>query len=384
MPLLSRLVPVALAATAIVAVGCGSSDGDSTSTSAPAASTGSATTGSATTDSGGQFAEIKAQVEKLTERPTQIPQTTPLDQPPPKGKTISYLQCGAPICVTLGEYLTDAAKAVGWKVNVIDEGGTPESVKAAWDEAIRQKPDAIVPTGGFPHEIFGDELKQAKQANIPVVGHSEAVPADPAEGFISMVSGPERQKQIGTDEANWIIANTDGKANTFFVDSGYPINGLQLKALKAQMAAECPDTCKVDSYQAPVTSIGKDLAGKVASQLQAHRDTDYLVPAFGDMAIGIPAALAASSLEQPPMLTQEPSAPNMPDIRKGDLVSLNGSGPESMWGIVDTLARYFNKQDYPTEIPLPSWFITKDNAPAEDTFPTVVDYQEQFKKLWGV
>jgi hypothetical protein len=84
------------------------------------------------------------------------------------------------------------------------------------------------------------------------------------------------------------------------------------------------------------------------------------------------------------MLTQEPSAPNMPDIRKGALVSLNGSGPESMWGIVDTLARYFNKQDYPSEIPLPSWFITKDNAPAEDTFPTVVDYQQQFKKLWGV
>jgi ABC-type sugar transport system substrate-binding protein len=199
-----------------------------------------------------------------------------------------------------------------------------------------------------------------------------------------MVSGPERQKEIGTNEANWIIANTDGKTNTFFVDSGYPINSEQLKALKAQFAAECPDTCKVDSYLAPVTSIGKDLAGKVASQLQAHRDTNYLVPAFGDMAIGIPAALAASSLEQPPMLTQEPGAANMPDIRKGALVSLNGSGAESMWGIVDTLLRYFNKQDYPTEIPLPSWFITKDNAPAEDTFPTVVDYQQQFKKLWGV
>jgi ribose transport system substrate-binding protein len=386
MSLLSRLVPVALAATALVAAGCGSSDdSDSTSTSAPAASTAAATTEAAATDSGGgQFAEIKAQVEKLTERPTQIPQTTPLDKPPAKGKTISYLQCGAPVCVTLGEYLTEAAQAVGWKVNVIDEGGTPETVKAAWGEAVRQKPDAIVPTGGFPHEIFGDELKQAKSMNIPVVGHSEAVPADPATGFISMASGPERQKQIGTDEANWIISSTDGDANVFFVDSGYPINGLQLQALKEQLAAECPDTCKVESYQAPVTSIGKDLAGKVASQLQAHPDTNYLVPAFGDMAIGIPAALAASSIKQPPMLTQEPSAPNMADIRKGDLVSLNGSGPESMWGIVDVLARYFNDEDYPTEIPLPSWFITKDNAPAEDTFPTVVDYQEQFKKLWGV
>ena len=150
MPLLSRLVPAAVAATAIVAVGCGSSDSGSTSTSAPAAaSTGASTTASATTDSGGQYAEIKAQVDKLTQHPTQIPQTTPLDQPPPKGKTISYLQCGAPVCVTLGKYLTDGAKAVGWKVNVIDEGGTPETVKAAWDEAIRQKPDAIVPTGGW-------------------------------------------------------------------------------------------------------------------------------------------------------------------------------------------------------------------------------------------
>ncbi len=241
-----------------------------------------------------------------------------------------------------------------------------------------------MPTGGFPHEIFGDELKQIKSMGIPVIGHSEAVPADPAEGFIAMASGPERNLKIGTEEANWIIADTDGSANVFFVDSGFPINGLQLKGLKAQLAKECPDSCKVNSYQAPVTSIGKDLAGKVASQLQANPDTNYLVPAFGDMAIGIPAALAASSIKQPPMLTQEPGKANMADIRNGDLVSWNGSGPESMWGIVDTFIRYFNKQDFPSEVPLPEWFITKDNAPAEDTFPTVVDYQQQFKKLWGV
>ena len=199
MSLLSRLVPVALAATALVAVGCGSSNDDSTSSSAStAAASTSAAASTTAADSGGQYADIKASVAKLEERPTQIPETVPLDKPPVKGKTISYLQCGAPICVTLGKYLTEAAAAVDWKVNVIDEGGTPETVKAAWDEAIRQKPDAIVPTGGFPHEIFGDELKQAKSMNIPVVGHSEAVPADPAEGFIAMVSGPERQKEIGT------------------------------------------------------------------------------------------------------------------------------------------------------------------------------------------
>jgi ribose transport system substrate-binding protein len=369
-----------MAAMAFVVAGCGSSDKKGSA----AADAAAASTGASTTDSGGQFADVKAEVQKLQTRPTQIPQTEPIKGAVPKGKSIDYLQCGVPACVVLGEYLKEAAAAVGWKVKIVDEGGTPETVKAAWGQAIRDKPDAIVPTGGFPHTIFGAELKQAKDMGIPVIGHSEAVPAKTTDGFIAMASGPERNAKIGVEEANWIIAKTDGKANVFYIDSGYPINTEQLTSLKQTFSEKCPSTCKVKSYQAPVTSIGKDLAGKIASQLQANPNTDYLVPAFGDMEIGVPAALAGAGVKQPAMITQEPGKTNMPDIRKGALASWNGSGPESMWGIVDTLIRYFNKQDFPKEVVLPEWWITKDNAPSEDTFPTVVDYQAQFKKLWGV
>lgn len=361
-----------LAAVVAFAVGCGGDDSSDDSGDTTSA------------DSGSDVSAIQEEVDELTQRPTEIPITEPIEGGIPESKTIAYLQCSVPICVELGENLTAATDALGWKTDVIDEGATPETVQAAWAEAVRRKPDAVVMTGGFPRDIYAAELEELNKAGIPVIGHSEAEPADPQAGIVSVASGPERQVTIGENEAKWIISDTDGAANTLFIDSGFPINSAQLAALTDYMSANCPD-CTVTDYQAPIESIGTDLAGRVASQAQRNPDTNYIVAAFGDMAIGISDALAGQGIDPIPMVSQEVSPANVPEIRDGVLTAmLYGSGPESMWGIADTLVRYFNDEEYPEEIPLVNWIITQDNVPEGDTFPGVEDYQEQFEALWGV
>ncbi len=375
-----RLVPLTLATLALAAAGCGSSD-DGSSTGD--GSTSAAATAAATTTAPAESA-AGSDLAQISQRPTEIPQDKPLEGEFPTGKTIDYLQCGVPACAKLGTYLKQATDAVGWKLNIVNLGVTPEDVKAAFDKAVRDKPDAVVTTGGFDRSIYRAELEQLKAAGIPLVAHSEATPAAPDEGLIAVASGPNRHHDIGTAWADWIVEHTGDQAKVLFIDSGFPVQGLQLKALKERLAETCP-SCTLDSYQAPIESIGKDLPGKIAQQLQSKPDTTDLVVGFGDMAIGLPAAMAGAGIQQLPILTQEPADTNLDDMRKGDLTVMhNGSGPESMWGIVDVLARQFNGEPFDAEPALPRWLITKDTLPEGKDWPTVEGYEAQYKQLWGL
>lgn len=383
-----KLLPLALfvLVAALALAACGSSGGGSSSTSSTESSESDSSESQESDSGSGEFAAIEAEVEELREQPTEIPITTPFEGDFPKGKKIDYLQCAAPACVEIGEQLTEAAEAVGWNLKVINEGATPEEVKAAWELVVEEEPDGVVPTGGYPRQIYRQQLAQLKAAEIPVIGHSEAVPANPEEAFVSVIGGPELDAQIGKQEANWIIAETGGEANVLFINSGYPINTLQEEAMVAQLEAECPETCTSNSYQAPISSIGKDLAGKIAAQLQSHPDTNYLIPAFGDMAVGIPAALAGAGVEPVPTITQTPGDANIADIESG---AINAAwapvGPVGSWSIIDTFGRLFTEQSFPEEIPAIEWWITAETLPSNDEpFAGVEDYKEQFETLWNL
>lgn len=371
----TRTVAAAGIVLALAVAGCGS-DKDSSGGSGDAATEAKA--------SSSQFAEITATVDELKQRPTELPDMTPIAGKVPQGKVIDYMQCGVPSCAKLGGYLKEAAEVVGWKVNIVNLGLTPEEVKAGFDKAVRDKPDAVITTGGFDRAIYGAELAKLKAADTPVIAHSEGLPAAPDEGIVAVESGPKRHEEIGTAWADWAISDSDGKAKVLFIDSGFPVQGLEKKALEARLTEACSD-CGFSSYQAPLASINKDLAGKIAQQLQKAPDTTHLIVGFGDMATGLPAALAGAGVSGVKIATQEQADSNIEDMRQGkvDLFHV-GSGPESMWNIVDTLARHFEGEQYPAEAKLPRWLVTKETLPAGVSWPSVADYQAQYKKRWGM
>lgn len=363
-------------------VGCGSDDNSSSESAAPAA--GSTETQSAAT---GANSEIAAAVEKLQARPTSIGIDAPIEKGIAKGKKIAVLECGVPACKTIVDATVDAVKTVGWTPIRVNIGLTPESVKAGWEKALNDKPDGIITTGSFPRALFKPELAQAKSENIPVVTMSDSEPA--SDGVVASISGSERATEVvGPRMADWIISKTDGKAKILKVTaSALATITLQFEGFDARIKEQCPD-CSVVTYDAPATSIGKDLASKIASQLQANPDVNYIALGFNDMGIGLPAAIAGAGVPEVPAVTQSQSAAISQYISKGQGIeaAYGFPGIEGGWRMVDALIRHFNGESVePSEQNDPEWFITKDNVPSTtEDYPLVEDYKEQYKALWGV
>jgi len=397
----SRMALLTVLAVALVAfaAGCGDdSNSDSSSSSGtPTATDQAASTAAETTasdDAGGSaLDQATADVEKLSQRPTKIGLTTPLEEgkPVPSGKLIYFLGCGLPVCKGIGDHFNDAAKVFGWKTKYVNAGLTPETIKGAWDLAVRDKPDGVmVNTGGVPKDVYADELAALKKANIPVVFNSEVFPANEAEGVTAVVGGPARQTAAADAMAEWAAVKTEGKGDILFVTSSALGNQKATadQFVETYLPKYCPD-CKVTVYDAPITSVGKDLPNKIAQQVQKHSGINLLIVQGGDFAIGLPAALAGASLEGKfKILIQSQSATASQDLKNGKYDAIYGLGlPELVWLAADGFARFYSGQSLkPTEEAdgFKEWFIQPDQVPADtEDYPLVADYQAQYKALWG-
>lgn len=373
---LGRLVGVASAA--VLAVGltaCGGSD-DS---------------GGGTGDAGAVTipAELKAEVAKTTERPTSIGLTEPVKSVP-KAKRIAYIQCGAPTCAANGKFLKAAADAVGWTIEPIDAGSTPEQVKAAWAQAVRSKPDGVV-ASGFPRAFFEPELKQLAEAKIPVVDLSVTDP--PGNGLSAVFAYNPDYVTAGTRLGNYAVVNSGGEQiKAVMVTTGAYKNLAIVGGSFSDAIKKHCSSCSVDELKVPATAIGKDLPTRISTYLQAHPDINWVYVGFADMLTGVPAALKSASIKPGDVklvtINNTPiSASYMRDEQY--LVATHIYGyPEMMWRSIDFLIRELGGEstEGTTAHTLPAWVVTKDELPADVTkeFPTVEDYEAQYRKLWGV
>ena len=201
------------------------------------------------------------------QRPTRIPVTQPIGKPIPSGKRIDFINCGVTSCTILYKNLVDAAKSVGWTVRQINTAGTPESVQAAWKQAVNDRPDAVI-ASGFPRAVFAQQLKQLQALKIPVLESS----TDDVEGngIDLILNGPKDLRPSGQILASWIAKDSGGKANTLYVD--LPSFGI-LKPVRQffqQYYAQWCKGCKSQTVDIPVTAIGKDVPDRVVSYLRAH------------------------------------------------------------------------------------------------------------------
>jgi len=377
---------VLFATLALVAGACGGDDdsGDATGTTNAAATTGG---GADTTAAAGDAA---AELAALLERPTEITNTTPFEGEIPAGKNVMWIECPVPACVQLGAPLKDAVEALGWTLSVVPHDGTPEGVKAAYAQAVREAPDAVV-SSGYPRVMFEEELGQLAAAGIPVVQMTVTDP--PGDGITAVVHGSARNAEAGRQLALYTAVKSGGKANVLWVTTAYPIvvptlEGYEGKGgFKPALAELCPD-CTVEVLDIPIESIGVDDAARVVSTLKAKPDINYVVGPLGDMFVGLPGALADAGLaDQVTLVTHDQNLTLSAAVEDGTIAAIVGfPGLEDMFQITDTLLRQFAGVDFePSSDDLPSWIITQGNVPSTtDDYPMVENYQEQYKALWGV
>ena len=174
-------------------------------------------------------------------------------------------------CQDLADFFTEAAKQLDWKVKQIATQGTPESVQAAYDQALRDKPDAVV-ASGFPRAVYAKQLAQLKSAGIPVIqSNADDVVGD---GISLLKNGPKEVAVQGEMLAAWVVSNSDAKADTVYFDlPAYTI----LKPVKDAFAAKYEkwcDGCGLDNVDVPITAIGKDMPDRVVSYLRVAPEGD--------------------------------------------------------------------------------------------------------------
>lgn len=376
-----RLLGTALIfATALALAACGSSG---SSSSAPKTSSSGATSGPA-------FAAATAANAKFEQRPASIGITTPVGKTIPKGKVIDFIQCGVPACVVEGDILQSATSLLGWTLVRINAGTSPQQIADAYQQAITNKPDAVIGSG-YARALFASEVTTLASMHIPVL---EAFVGDSTgNGLTGVVGGPVNNSIQGKEVADYILANTTSKSATVgaVVPSGFPNMIQENQSFTATIQQQCP-SCSVKLLTVPVTSIGTDLTTRISSFLTANPGIQWLWDGYDDMVTGVPTALKGASISAVKVTTISMNGTVAADIAQNDYVmsAIGTSFPEVYWREIDLLARYFTGQSYSVDLndaTLPFWTITSSDLPSDAssvTFANVIDYKQQFEKLWGL
>jgi ribose transport system substrate-binding protein len=366
-PILVALLVALLA----VAAGCGSDD-DSSS--------GSGSGGAA---SSADVEQAKAVVAKAEQRPTQITVTEPVGKPIPTGKTITFVSCGVEACAVQGPILAEGAKMLGWTVEQVATDGTPEKVQGAIDAAIRRGSDAVILNAADRDQI-ARQLKEAEAKNIPVVTSNSI--AEVGGGLIYNTATDKQNGAIGDYMAAEVVADSNGKANALYVNiSGFQILEPLGERFESSLKQYC-SSCKYDSLDVPATAL-KDAPERIVSFLRANPDFNYVALSVSDaLGTGLPPAMRAAGLgDKVKIVGQGGNSQIYQDLKNGDFHALvPGDRYSYDYQMLDALARHWAGVPLVFEGP-PYWLMTADNAPADTSkdFPFVVDYQEQWAKIWG-
>jgi len=317
-------------------------------------------------------------------RPTQIPNKTPIGKPIPTGKKITFISCGTPSCDLEAGIIKKATDKLGWSFSAIANDGTPEKVKAAWQQILREKPDGVI-YSATPRAGFEPELQKAKALGIHVTA---CCTTDPPENGLDFVIGqPYQSNPVGQAMAAWVIVDSKGKGNSVYVDiSAFPILGELYKGYSQVMDGMCA-ACKYSRIDIPITALGKDVTERIVGYLRSHPDTKYVaVSVDSALGVGLPAALKAAGLNDVKIIGEGPDTTTLQYLSSGQqAASVTFPFWEEMYSQVDALARIFAGVPLEEKTFVPTWIVSKDNLPTDkEIFPVVADEEQQYYKLWGV
>ena len=376
-------VSASLAVLALIASACSSSGGSGGAATTPAGvSNPPASTGGDSADSG--LAAAQAFVAKYSTRPTKIPITQNVGKPVPKGKTIYFISCGTPECAQESDIIKTATDALGWTLHTINTDGTPETEKAAFDQAARAKPAGVLYTA-IDKSVFQNDIA-AIHAGGGII--SACCITDPisSDGIDYGVEIPSQTGFVGQLQAAWVASDSQGTANSVVVNiPSIPILTYAYTQYKAKLPTYCPK-CTTDSLDIPITALGKDVPQRVVAYLRAHTDVKYVVMSTDSLAIGLPAALKAAGLSDIKIVGQGATATNLEYLHSNqESVSIAFPFYESMYMMVDAVVRHEAGVPIVPSVTPPQWLLTSSNAPSTSKiFPIVPDVVQQFDALWGV
>ena len=332
------------------------------------------------------MAEAQALAEKATTRPTSIGLTTPIGKPIPAGKKVVFISCGVEACEIQGDIIKQGAADLGWTASTIGTDGSPEQLQNAFETALRQGADAVI-LNAVNRAAVAKQIEKAKQQGVAFVTCC-SIEAE-GDGILKNVAGKDNSARIGENLAAKIVADSNGKANTLFVNiSAFQILQSLADQLESSYKQFCPD-CGYASLDIPVTSLGKDAPDRIVSYLRSHPQVRLRGALRQQRARRRPPGRPARRRprrqgqdRRPERRTRRPSRTCRPATSSPSSRSTTTAVDYLM---LDALARHFAGAPVQQANP-PMWIVTAKNMPAQATeglFPVVESYRDEFKKIWG-
>jgi ribose transport system substrate-binding protein len=399
-----RLAACAVLGTALLlgVAACGSSSSGSSSEGSTETSTAESGSSSSTESSFLSAAvseKLGAEVEKLEERPTKIGPTEKIEKPIPKGKVIDVVHSSVEGQTSAIPYFEEAGELLGWKVVPIEAGLTAETTKNAWEQVVRNKPDGVITTASAVSS-FAPQLAELKALKIPVVNQYSGGDPVGSNGIIDPpIFGNDYFLEQGAALAKYVLANTtEPIKGAMFLSKHFPNNVLMSEGFKGEIEKQCAE-CEVSLQEIAITAVGTNaVAEQIAAYVQANPDTNWIYPAWTDLMAGVPAAMRGAGLSgkvQFVTLQAGGAAPTENSYLENgeELVAITQiPGQDGEWQCIDELARYFTGMPTTADAPTSEsfWIVTQKVMEEEElgqfegSYPTVVNYKEQFEELWGL
>jgi ABC-type sugar transport system substrate-binding protein len=385
MKLRNACIGLLVTGCAIAATACGSSS--PSGTNSPSAK-------DAAVDTSG-IATAKASVAAALTEPTKIPETIPLPRAPKKGIKVIFLTCSAAACSLLNPGFIAAAKALGWDPTVITyNSATPG---AAVQQAINEGYKYIATTS-ITLSTITPQVQEAKAKGIAIFGaYTADTPQGASNGLYGVAEDGASDYKSGELEADWMIANSGGRADAVYVDIPlYPSLVLQGQGTAAEFAKLCP-SCKYATLPVSVTQLASgQVPAAIVTYLQAHPSVNYLYISFQDLDTGVYAALRTADLTgRVKIVGTEAQAAELHEIVSGqETMWTIAPEPYVMWAVVDWMARLSEGVLTPAALAAsdegPEFIVDTPAAATamlgvdDGNWPGPTNYQAQYEKLWHV
>jgi ribose transport system substrate-binding protein len=211
----------------------------------------------------------------------------PIDARKAAGKTIFSIQENSanPFTNTIVAAMKDVAARVGMKVIDYPNQGERTQWIQGIEQAIAQKVDAIVLSGGTIGPIyFNEQAAAAARAGIPIVTVVDRDLTQDAEPSTAARVGQPYAEAARLD-ADWIIKQSRCHANVLVITSNELIAGdINSKAAQDEFDKHCGTGCKTKFVNVPVSEWGTKIGTTTQAEVSSNPALNYVFPLYDAMA----------------------------------------------------------------------------------------------------
>ncbi len=289
--------------------------------------------------------------------------------------------------------VTQAAQAIGWRLRIIDGGGTISGRSAAFDQAITLKPDVIIVDNDDAIEQHVN-LARAQASGIKLIGWHATVRPGPAPDLHLFTNISTDPLKVARTSAALVVAQSKGHANVVvFTDSTEKISVLKSDAM-ARNIRSAPGCTVLVTEDTPLAQVSTRIPQLTTSLLQRFGSKwnyslaindgfyDFMGPSLRAAGIGrngFPRNVAGG----------DGSKAAFQRIRTNDFQMATVAEPLSLhgWQAIDEANRALSGQPASGFV-APIHLVTKGNVDADggtnDVFDPDNGYRQVYKKIWGI